>query len=97
MRFTWAKGKFDGAGNLMGVACLIYIRIDGMKKVIVSKGDNLEKHEGKRVCKLDGVSYHGLEVGDFYTKKDRKYLRNQALWCVRQSAPTVIQQVICNC
>jgi hypothetical protein len=81
----------------VGVACSIYTRIDGRKKVIVNKGDNLEKHEGKRVCKLDGVPYPSLEVGDFYTKKDCKYLKDQALWFARQSAPMVIQQIIRGC
>jgi hypothetical protein len=95
--FTWAEREFDGVGNLMGVACWIRTRIDERKKVIVSKGDNLEKHEGKRVCKVNGVPYPRLEVGDFYIKKDCKHLRNQALWSACQSAPTVIQQVIRGC
>jgi hypothetical protein len=96
-KFTWAEGEINGTGNLTGVACWICTRINGRKKVIVSKGDILGKHEGKRVCKVDGVPYPGLEVGNFYIKKDCKYLRNQALWSARQSAPMVIQQVICNC
>ena len=79
-KFTWAEGEFDAAGNPPGVMCLICTKVDGRKKVIVTKGDNLEKHEGKRICNEDGVPYPGLEVGDVYIKKVCKHLKNQALW-----------------
>jgi hypothetical protein len=68
-KFTWAKGEFDSFRNLMGMLCVICSKIDGKKKVIVSKGDNLEKHEGKRVCMEASVPYLDLEVGDIFTKK----------------------------
>jgi hypothetical protein len=46
-RFTWVEKEFDGAGNLMGVVCSICTRIDGRKKVIVSKGDNRRNTRAK--------------------------------------------------
>jgi hypothetical protein len=52
-RFTWVKGEFDSSGNLTSVVCMICSKIEGRKKVIISKGDNLEKHEGKRLS-LEG-------------------------------------------
>jgi hypothetical protein len=93
-RFTRAEGEFDNFGNLTGVVYVIYNKIEGRKKIIVSKGDNLEKHEGKRLCVHAGVPYLDLEVGDIFTKKDCKHLKNQELWFTRQNAPTVYKQLL---
>jgi hypothetical protein len=62
-------------------------KVDGRKKVIVTMGYNLEKHEGKKICDKDGVPYPRLEIGNVYIKKDCKHLKNQALWIARHSAP----------
>ena len=94
VRFTWAEGEFDNFGNLTSVVCVIYSKIEGRKKIIVSKGNNLKKHEGKRLCVHVGVPNLDLEVGDIFTKKDYKYLKNQELWSARQNAPTVYKQLL---
>jgi hypothetical protein len=88
-RFTWAEGEFDNSGNLTSMVCMIYSKIEGRKKIIVSKGDNLEKHEGKRLCVQASVPYPDLEVGNIFTKKDCNHLKNQELWSAHQNAPTV--------
>jgi hypothetical protein len=93
-RFTWAEGEFDSSGNLTGVVCVICSKIEGRKKIIVSKGDNLEKHEGKRLCVQAGIPYLDLEVGDIFTKKDCKHFKNQQLWSARQNAPTMYKQLL---
>jgi hypothetical protein len=59
-----ATKEFDAHSNLTSVACLICSKVDGKKKMIVIKGENLEKHEGKRICNKDGIPYLGLKVGD---------------------------------
>jgi hypothetical protein len=62
VEFPWEEGEFDAIGNLVGVACLICTKVDGWKKVIVTKTDNMEKHEGKRICNEDGVLYPGWRL-----------------------------------
>jgi hypothetical protein len=39
------------------VEYVICIKLDGMKKVIVVKVNNLKIHEGKRMCKEDEVPH----------------------------------------
>jgi hypothetical protein len=68
---------------------LIYTKVNGRKKVIETKGDSLEKHEGKKVYNKDGVPHLGLEVGDLYIKRNCKHLKYQVLWSARQSTPLV--------
>jgi len=43
--------------------------------VMVPKADNLEKHEGKRTCKEDGIPLPGLKKGDTFMKQDCKHLK----------------------
>ena len=62
---------------MTGVVYTICIKVDGRKKVIISKGDNLEKHEEKRVYEEVGISYMDLEVGNIFTKRNYKQLKNQ--------------------
>jgi hypothetical protein len=95
-RFTWAEGEFDSFGNLTVVVCVICRKIEGRKKIIVSKGDNLETHEEKRLCVQAGIPYPDLEVGDIFMKKDYKHLKNQELWSARQNVPTVYKQLLCG-
>jgi hypothetical protein len=52
-KFTWAEGEFNANGELTRVVCQSCTAITGHKKMMVRKGDNLEKHEGKRSCKED--------------------------------------------
>jgi hypothetical protein len=72
----------------------ICTKVDGRKKVIVSKGDNLKKHEEKRVCEEAGISYLNLEVGNIFTKRNYKQLKNQVRWSACQHAPMVYQQLL---
>ena len=41
---------------------------------MVPKEDNLEKHEGKRICLEDGVPFKHLKKGDSYIKTYCKHL-----------------------
>ena len=91
-KYTWAEGDFDANGDLVGVICQCCSTISGRRKVIVPKGDNLEKHEGKRVCKEDGVPFSNLKKGDTFTKLDCKHLEFCKLWAGRKRA-TVADQL----
>ena len=93
-KYTWAQGEFDADGNLCKVVCLSCSTITGRRKVIVPKGDNLEKHEGKRVCKEDGVPLSHLKKGDTFTKVDCKHLQYCKLWAGRQQGGTVAEQLV---
>lgn len=62
MKFPWVEEEFDITNNFTSVVCLICMKVDGWKKVIVTKGDNLEKHEGKRICNENGILYHGSRL-----------------------------------
>jgi hypothetical protein len=79
-KFTWAEGKFDANGDLVGIVCRSCTEISGRKKILVPKGDNLKKHEGKRTCKDDGVPLLDLKKGDMYMKVDCKYNKFCKLW-----------------
>jgi hypothetical protein len=58
--------------------------------VLVPKGDNLEKHEGKCTCKEDGVPLPDLKKGDVYMKLDCKHNKFCKLWAGRKQAGTVL-------
>jgi hypothetical protein len=45
-KFTWAEGEFNANSKFTGVVCQCCTTITGRKKMMVPKGDNLEKHEG---------------------------------------------------
>ena len=93
-RFTWADGEFDAAGNLTGVVCKICSSVSGRKKIIVPKGDNLEKHEGKRSCMFDGEPLSHLKKGETYIKKDCKHLQFTKVWAGRRLNGTVADQLL---
>ena len=93
-KYTWAQGEFDADGNLCGVVCLSCSTITGRRNVIVPKGDNLEKHEEKRICKEDGVPLSHLKKGDTFTKVDYKHLEYCKLWASRQRGGTVVEQLV---
>ena len=73
-KYAWAQGEFNSNGDLVGVLCQCYSTISGRRKLMVPKDDNLEKHEGKRSCKEDGVPFPHLKKGDTYIKLDCKHL-----------------------
>ena len=79
-KFTWREGKYDANEDLIGIICQSCIEISGRKKILVSKGDNLEKHKGKRTCKDDGVPLPDLKKGDLYMKLDCKHTKFCKLW-----------------
>jgi hypothetical protein len=83
-KFTWAEGEFDAYRDLIGIVCQSCNEISGRKKILVSKGDNLEKHKGKRTCKDDGVPLHDLKKGDLYMKVDYKHNKFCKLWAGRK-------------
>jgi hypothetical protein len=60
---------------------------------MVPKDDNLQKHEGKRACRQEGVPLPGMQVGDSYTKLDCKNVKNSKLWAGRKHAGYVVEQM----
>lgn len=46
-KFLWAEGEFNGDGDVISVFCWSYTTITGLRKLLVPKADNLEKHEAK--------------------------------------------------
>ena len=62
--------------------------------MIITKDDNLKKHEGKRVCEEVDTFYLDLDVDNIFTKRDCKHLENQVLWSAHQYAPTIYQQLL---
>ena len=74
------EGEFNANGNLTRIVCQSCTAIIGQKKMMVPKGDNLEKHEGKRSCKEDGLPLLHLKKGDTYIKLDCKYIKFCKLW-----------------
>jgi hypothetical protein len=92
-KFTWTEGEFDAKGELTGVVCQSCTAISGRKKMIVPKGDNLEKLEGKR-CKEDGLPLLHLKKGDTYIKLDCKHVKFCKLWAGRRQSETVADQLI---
>jgi hypothetical protein len=93
-KFTWAEGEFDAKGNLTGVVFQSCTAITGRKKMMVPKGDNLEKHEGKRSCKEDGLPLLHLKKGDTYIKLDCKHVKFCKLWAGRRQSDIVADQLI---
>jgi hypothetical protein len=88
------EGEFDANGNLTGIVCQSCIAITGRKKMMVPKGDNLKKHEGKRSYKEDGLPLLHLKKGDTYIKFDCKYVKFCKLWTRRKQTDTVAYQLI---
>jgi hypothetical protein len=74
-KFTWAEGEFNAKENLTGIFCQSCTAITCRKKMMVPKGNNLEKHEGKRSCKEDGLPLLHLKKGDTYIKLDYKHVK----------------------
>ena len=62
--------------------------------MIVAKGDNLEKHEGKRVCLEDGAPFPHLKKGETYTKMDCKHLLHCKQWAGRKQGGTVADLLV---
>ena len=93
-KYTWAEGEFDANGDLVGVICRCCSTISGRRKVIVVKGDNLEKHEGKRVYKEDGVPFPNLKKGDTFVKLDCKHLEFCKLWAGWKRLGTVADRLV---
>ena len=58
---------------------------------MVSKGDNLEKHEGKRICLEDGVPFKHLKKGESYIKTNCKHLKFVKLWVGRKQESVATQ------
>ena len=82
-KFTWAEGQFDANRDLKGVVCQSYSVVSKRQKVIVPKGDKLEKHEGKRRCKEDGVPFPHLKKRETFTKLDCKHTQFCKVWVGR--------------
>lgn len=60
---------------------------------MVPKDDNLQKHEGKRSCRIYGFNLADLRVGDCHTKLDCKHLKNCKLWAGQTHAGSVAEQI----
>lgn len=89
MRFVWVEGEFDASGELTGVVCQSCTIINGQRKVMVPKGDNLKKREDKRTHKKDGVPLANLKKGDIHIKLDSKHLKFIKLWAGRKQETIV--------
>jgi hypothetical protein len=61
---------------------------------MVPKGDNLEKHEGKRSCKEDSQPLPHLNKGDTYVKLHCKHVKYCKLWAGHRQGDTVVDQLI---
>jgi hypothetical protein len=60
---------------MTSIVCQKYTTISGRKKILVLKGDNLEKHEEKRTYKEDGIPLPDLKKGYAYIKLDCKHIK----------------------
>lgn len=82
-KYTWGKGEFLN-GILVAVICVICTSVDGRKKSIVPKNDNLAKHHGKRTCLVDGYPEVHLREGDTYVAHNCQHLKNCKEWASRR-------------
>ena len=60
----------------------------------MAKGDNLEKHEGKKVYKKDGMLVPAFKKGDTFLKLDCKHLQFCKLWAGQKHVETVADQLV---
>ena len=90
-KFAWVEREFDASGNLTGVVCQCCTTMIGRKKMMVPKGDNLKKHEGKRICLEDGVPFKHLKKDESYIKIDCKHLNFVKLWAGRKQESIATQ------
>ena len=58
---------------------------------MLPKGENLEKHEEKRICLEDGVPFNHLKKGESYIKTDCKHLKFVKLWVGRKQESIATQ------
>jgi len=92
-RFPWAKAEFDAHGNLSSVVCTSCTAMTGRRKVMVSKLDNLVKHEGKKTCQEDTMPLPHLLKGDTYVKTNCKHVKLYKLWTGRKYCGSVANQL----
>jgi len=93
-KFTWTQGDYDATNNLMGVLCKSCTIVSGRQKIMVPKGDNLEKHEGKRTYKVDDDPFLHLKKGETYVKRDYNYLKFTKLWLAWWLGGRVVDQLV---
>jgi len=92
-RFSWAEVEFDSNGNLTGVICISCTTITWKKKFLVPKANNLEKHEGKRTYKEEGVPFLHLKKGKMFVKEDYKHVKNCKLWALKKNVNSMVDQL----
>ena len=95
-KFTWAKYEFDARGDLIGIVCQSCTEINGQKKILVPKGDNLEKHEGKKTYQDDGIPLPDLKKGNTYMNVDCKYNKFSKLWVGHKQVGIVVDLLVCG-
>lgn len=93
-KFTWVEEKFDATGNLTQVLCKTSSVVSDQHKVMVSKANNLEKHEGKRTCKNDRDPFPNLKKGDTFEKHDCKHLQFTKLWAEQWLGGSIANQLM---
>ena len=82
-KYTWGEGKFIN-GVLVVVICVVCTSIDGLKKSIMLKNDNLAKHQGKRTCLADRYLEPYLLEGKTCVAYNCQHLKNCKEWASRK-------------
>jgi hypothetical protein len=95
-KFSWAKDEFDANGDLIGIVCQSCTEVSGRKKILIPKGDNLEKHEGKRTYYDDGIPLPDLKKDNTYMKVDCKHNKFCKLWAGHKQVDTVVDLLVCG-
>ena len=78
-KYTWNEGDFMN-GILVIVICIIYTSINGHKKSIVPKNDNLAKHRGKRTRFTNGYPEQHLSEDNTYVAHNCQHLKFCKEW-----------------
>jgi hypothetical protein len=88
------EGKFDSNGDLIGIVCQSCTEISRLKKILIPKDDNLEKHKEKRTCKDIGMLLLDLKKDNMYMKLDYKHNKFCKLWAGRKQAGAVVDLLV---
>jgi hypothetical protein len=73
----WVELMFNEKGARMHhVHCMVCTFVEGKKKIVGPKLNNLLKHQGHHKAK---VSMFGVDDGSFYFNKDYVHAKNE--WC----------------
>lgn len=89
-KFPWEEPLVSEDESIAQVECKFFLKVEGRKKLLASKSDNLWKHIGRR---LAPGNMGKIKKGDYYYLKDNVHARNEKTFH-RKPQDTILEQVV---